>query len=547
MTSRLVVRTHVARDLLQSAALFRNEKLVVWEYVSNGLQYVDPGIAPVVRVTLDSRGRTIVVEDNGRGMDLAGLQNFFVMHGENVDRRAGRCGRGRFGTGKSAAFGIGRSLRVTSVCNGFLNQVELTRSAIEAAGEGEVPVQVLRRDVPVGQPNGTVVEVLDLQSPRLDQGAVIRYVERHLAHWRGRPRVIINTHECEFREPPAAEVHHIVPEGDLQQTLGSVQLTIKVAHTALDAELQGIAVYANDVWLSSTLAGLEGQPLVNHIFGEIDVPKLDDETQSVPAFDQSRSMQLNPANPIVQSLYAFIGAEVERIRRRLIRQEQDRRAEAEVRRLQREADQIADMINRDFSDFTTRVQRVRARGGRGRDEKQDMGKAEQDGPLRSSKDGEPAERVAEEGGPGGDHGIGEAGGGTADHGPDLRPKSEGADRGVKTDAQQKRRSGGFQVAFEHLGESEPRAKYVRDERVIYVNLDHVQIKAALGSGSVDDPMFRRLSYEVAFSEYAIALASELAANDEYIDPTDPIFDIRETINRMAVRAAALYSSVGTGN
>ena len=82
--------------------------------------------------------------------------------------------------------------------------------------------------------------------------------------------------------------------------------------------------------------------------------------------------------------------------------------------------------------------------------------------------------------------------------------------------------------------------------MIYVNLDHLQIRAALGGGDVHDPMFRRLAYEVAFSEYAIALASELAANDEYIDATDPIFDIRETINRMARRAAPLYSATGTG-
>src|SRR5512138_340765 len=104
--SQLVVRTHVARDLLQNAALFKTDKLVVWEYVSNGLQYVDLGTNPTVTVLLDSKQRRIAITDNGRGMDWPGLQNFFVMHGENVDRREGRPGRGRFGTGKSAAFGI---------------------------------------------------------------------------------------------------------------------------------------------------------------------------------------------------------------------------------------------------------------------------------------------------------------------------------------------------------------------------------------------------------------------------------------------------------
>ena len=58
---------------------------------------------------------------------------------------------------------------------------------------------------------------------------------------------------------------------------------------------------------------------------------------------------------------------------------------------------------------------------------------------------------------------------------------------------------------------------------------------------MEDPIFRRLAYEVAFSEYAIALAQELAKRDEYRDPTDPIFDIRETLNRVARKGASLYA------
>ena len=36
-TGTIAVTTHVGRDLLQSAALFKHEHSVVWEYVSNGL------------------------------------------------------------------------------------------------------------------------------------------------------------------------------------------------------------------------------------------------------------------------------------------------------------------------------------------------------------------------------------------------------------------------------------------------------------------------------------------------------------------------------
>src|SRR5207237_3531366 len=130
-TDEIYVKSHVACYLLQSAGLFKTDKLVVWEYVSNGLQYVNPGTNPVVRVALDSKNKRIVIIDNGRGMDWAGLQNFFVMHGENIDRKEGRPGRGRFGTGQSAAFGIASSLQMTTVRNRKRSTVELSSSDIE--------------------------------------------------------------------------------------------------------------------------------------------------------------------------------------------------------------------------------------------------------------------------------------------------------------------------------------------------------------------------------------------------------------------------------
>src|SRR6266542_4009152 len=160
----LSVVTDSARDLLQSADFFSNEKLVAWEYISNGLQYVDPGTSPRVDVVVDTKQKRMVVSDNGRGMTLADLQNFFVMHGENVDRKQGRAGRGRFGTGKSAAFGIADVLRITTVREGKRSIVELTRADIDAAREGDgpverVPVRVLLAEEATSELNGTMIEI----------------------------------------------------------------------------------------------------------------------------------------------------------------------------------------------------------------------------------------------------------------------------------------------------------------------------------------------------------------------------------------------------
>ena len=272
-TDGIFVRSHVARDLLQSAGLFKTDKLVVWEYVSNSLQYVGPGTNPVAKVTLDTRKKRIRVADNGRGMDWLGLQNFFVMHGENVDRKAGRPGRGRFGTGKSAAFGIADVLRIVTVRGGLRSKVELSRADISSmTSEDPIPVRVLEKEAKTLEPNGTIVEIDGIHLRSLDQAGVIHYIERHLARWPKNSTVFVNNHECEFVEPPIAEEHRFVPEADLGEVLGDAELVIKVSKAPLDEESRGISIFSNGVWHETTLAGSEGREMSQFIFGEVDVP-----------------------------------------------------------------------------------------------------------------------------------------------------------------------------------------------------------------------------------------------------------------------------------
>ena len=541
---QIFVKSHVARDLLHTAAFFKNEKMVVWEYVSNGIQYVDNGTNPVVSVTLDSKKKRIVVVDNGRGMDWEGLKNFFVMHGENIDRKEGKPGRGFFGTGKSAAFGIAESLTVTSVRNGIQTKVRLTRSDVETMdSEDPIPVQVVDREVPTEEPNGTIVEIEEIYLKKsLDQAGIKKYIEGHLARWRN-ATVIINNYECEYIEPAAGDIIVFRPEGEIKEELGDVELTIKTATAPLDEEFRGVSIYSNGVWHETTLAGNEGREMSQYIFGEIDVPKLAEDKSPIPPFDLSRSMSLNPENELVKAINAFVGRAIDKVRRELVKEEKKRKAGEEAKKLQKQANEIARLINEDFSDFQLTLARVKAKGGKGFDA----------GPLAqggSSQDqlsfgGElPAEIIAPNGDPGSEGG--ERTGGEEPRMleplvlPDIpEAKKQARPTGGKNGRAASR--GGFRVDFKPMGAEESRALYVREERTIYVNLDHPQLVAARGSNTVEDPMFLRLAYEVAFSEYAIALAHELNRNNEYIDTSDPIVSIRETINRIARKAAQFYS------
>lgn len=546
--SELEVRSHVSRDLLQSAAVFKNERLVTWEYVSNGLEYVDGGTSPIVKVRLDSKRSRITIADNGRGMDWAGLQNFFVMHGENVDRKAGRVGRGRFGTGKSAAFGIGDVLRLTTVRNGRRSKVELTRTALEAQGSGDpVPVRALEREVSSSQPPGTLVEIEGIHLRSLDQAGVIHYIERHLARWPKDVVVLVNNHQCEFAEPPIERVETFTPTVAERARFGDIELKIKVSKAPLDQDLRGIAIFSKGVWHETTLLTSQGKEMSEFMFGEVDIRALDEDNSTPSAFDASRSLRLNPDNDVVKAIYEFIGPKLEDVRSQLVADQRQQRASDDAKRFRQEASQIEGIINHDFDAFRKRLQKVKAAAGCGLDVSQSLNASgEPGGDDDFLYGGDERASIVEEAGELGTN-EGHNGGGEGPPrrlNPIVTPDPDGEERGHherQSGDGKPRGRGGFTIEFDNQGAESTRATYQAEKRTIYINLDHPQIAAARQGRSPEDPVFRRLAYEVAFSEYAIAVASELDSRGEYIDASDPIVDIRETINRVARAAASLYS------
>jgi len=363
----LFVTSHVARDLLQNAALFKTDKSVVWEYVSNGLQYIDVGINPIVTVTVESKKKRITIEDNGQGMDWEGLRNFFIMHGENIDRKLGRPGRGRFGTGKSAAFGIADRLRITTVRNRKLSKIELSRGNIlEMDSEDPIPVSVLEREKEVDQPNGTFIEIENIHLKSFDQAGIIQFIERQLARWRN-ATVFVNNHECEFAEPPILRTETFSPEESTKEKIGNVTLLIKITGAPLDEDFRGVSIYSNAIWHETTLAGNEGREMAQYIFGEIDVPILDEDTSPISPFDLSRSMKLNTNNEIVQAIHSFVGQKIDLVRRQLVSEEKKLKASEEAKKLASHAEAIAEVINNDFDEFRQRLAKVKAKAGKGFD------------------------------------------------------------------------------------------------------------------------------------------------------------------------------------
>src|SRR5262249_28797122 len=128
---------HVPRAVLATAAEFTDVPRSMAEYIWNALEYKrdkrSPGTA-LIKTGKDSKGRWFEVSDfgNGGGMDISALQRYFTMHAPNENRLRGEAGRGRNGTGKAAAFGVGEELTVYSVRDGVANEFVLRKSAMKA-------------------------------------------------------------------------------------------------------------------------------------------------------------------------------------------------------------------------------------------------------------------------------------------------------------------------------------------------------------------------------------------------------------------------------
>ena len=117
---------------MQTAEQFADGPSAIWEYTSNSLEYRESPLNCKINIQIDKK--QIIISDNSDGMDEEILKYFFTVSGENQARKGKQKSwlkRGKFGTGKLAAFGIANQLQVETVKDGLKNIYFLSRQMIE--------------------------------------------------------------------------------------------------------------------------------------------------------------------------------------------------------------------------------------------------------------------------------------------------------------------------------------------------------------------------------------------------------------------------------
>lgn len=394
----------------------------------------------------------------------------------------------------------------------------------------------------VSLPGMGTVTVSDLLVQRLSQEAVVRDVERHLPFFRGTdPHVIVNGHRCEPHRPHPVRERTFRPTPEQAEKLGDVSLTVAVASAPLDEGLYGIAITtAPGALVAVESAGVEKKEFGTYLFGDVECPALEDERYELAPYDASRSLRLNPQHPVAAVLIGFVGASLEAVRAELVEEFRRRRDEQQYRDLQRQADQIARILNEDLADVRERFEELaalRRRGNVARAGAQPAG-TEPDG----FAEGRDLPGILEMVEPPGEAEVTSAGG----EPPDIARRGEqdpsGSDRVEPRGGTGGRRRprGGLRVEYRNLGEDEERGRYDQGEKVVLINLDHPMVAAARDALGIEDPGFVRLSYEIAFTTYALGLVRELLTNDPELTGDDVLFEVRDTLRRVTRRAAVLY-------
>ncbi len=511
----LRVTSHVARDLLQNAAYFSALPKAIAEYVTNAIDSAEPGTP--VHCDVAIANNEIAISDDGSGMTHEELSNFFQMHGENIQRKRGRTVRGKFGTGKSAAFGIANVLQIETVKNGLLNMVELQRGDVEAAQDGRpIPVREIAIDQPTDHHPGTTIHIRSLLVENPDPKEVRGYLEKLLGQHLRSHKVLVNGVICRYRMPEIDLTFNFKPPASVSQVIGPAKCKLYAAAETLSREDNTVAVLCHGYLHAKTLAGKNGEPFIEYLFGEVEVPGLDEDPGPIPAFDNTRSLALNPQNPKIRVLEAWLGECIDGILRTLAERERSRQHARDQYLLRKVASRIKGFLDEDFRTIQESMPWASLPGSR-----------KSSRLPKSDSQVEPASPIK----------TGRKRASVFKRGIEWLRHALRMDESLKTPHPRRGEPVEFEIRYTREGAQAPRAHYDVKEGSIYLNRDHPQLRSAEREAGISSSTYLMLSFDIAFTEYALAVTDYLykRASDynKHLDPNELAQAILDRLGRKA--------------
>jgi Histidine kinase-, DNA gyrase B-, and HSP90-like ATPase len=174
-TSHLTITVDKSHILSLGERLYEQSIELIRELVNNAYD------ADATRVDVTVSGKEIVVSDNGEGMDMAGLEQYFnvgsdakLLHPKSP--RFGRDRIGQFGIGKFASLAAASRFEITTQKEAFCARVVFDRTRWLGQGDSWV-IPLTRLEPDPGRNNGTTVRLVDLKRVFKPEDVIRRIAE----------------------------------------------------------------------------------------------------------------------------------------------------------------------------------------------------------------------------------------------------------------------------------------------------------------------------------------------------------------------------------
>jgi hypothetical protein len=251
-SSHLTITVDKSHIISLGERLYEQSIELIRELVNNAYD------ADATRVDVTISGKEIVVSDNGEGMDMAGLEQYFnvgsdakLLHPKSP--RFGRDRIGQFGIGKFASLAAASRFEITTQKEAFCARVIFDRTRWLEQGDSWV-IPLIRLESDQARGNGTTVRLVDLKrifkpedvTQRIAEGVPIRaknfavYVNRY----RVTPRRWSGNRIPVMEGTPYGIMHgEIVILPASQATTDKMGIEIKVKGVTVRRELFNIAAW----------------------------------------------------------------------------------------------------------------------------------------------------------------------------------------------------------------------------------------------------------------------------------------------------------------
>ncbi len=555
--TQLYATSDVSRDILQNADYFTAAGKSVAEYGWNCIDYCRPNARVEVHIRV-GKGKIpirkkrylswkgIIIEEtkNGGGMSREDLERFFTMHAETEARARGLHVRGRYGTGKSAAFGIGKRLIVETVKDGRRNVVSLSRLDL-MPGLTRVPVTSHLIDQQTDQQDGTTIIIDDLKLKKIKVKSMRDYLTRSMNRILGNHDIFVDGERLEYIIPEWEREWSFDCPADSLRLLGPCKLIIRLAKVELGEENRGIAILSKNYQYETLPVNGLGGAWGPRLFGEIDSLLLDSE-DDIPPFDNTRST-LNRENERVRVMIDWIVDSIKIVVKDLDAEAKAVLDQQMLEQLKQTEQEISQILNQDFSEVLRNLESSptvagvgNIAGGVSRDADNDKLLVKDSGGSVSyvtQPDGETPVLASTA--------TGERPVSPNPSEPDRGQVADSGDRAnvISSGTSSRKPRGGFSLVHRSLGVDAHRAVFVRENMQIQVNLDHPEL--ATFKKDVEDFRFKALSAEIAISEYAFALVNimvEKGSVDVENTASSAMIEVRRIVNRLGRKLEGLYKS-----